>query len=254
VFSRGSEKTELMLIFLIEHWSPILGYASALLSLAAFSRQTLIPLRILAIASNVGFVIYAGFENQGPTLLLHACLLPLNSIRLHEMIRLTRGIHDANTADFSLEALAPFMRHETYDAGDVVFEKGDAAKRMYVILNGTVDLVEFGKQAKPGDVLGEIGLFAPGGERTATAICRTACEMQSVTYDTVMQLYFQNPQFGLFLLQIITGRLLANIEALQRDTSPASYGTPIHRTEHADREDRESNVSHIDTAITGQAE
>ena len=167
------------------------------------------------------------------------------------MIRLTRDTHDPNTADFSLEALAPFMRHENYDAGDVIFEKGDAAKRMYVILSGTVDLVEFSKQAKPGDVLGEIGLFAPGGERTATAVCRTACEMQSVTYDTVKQLYFQNLQFGLFLLQIITGRLLSNIEALQRDTTPASYAPPVR---HPDPGDRDSTVSHIDTAMPGQAE
>lgn len=218
-----------MLDFIAENWTLILGYASALLSLAAFSRQTLIPLRMLAIASNVGFVIYSGIEALGPTLLLHACLLPLNSIRLYEMIRLTRGIHEAKTADFSLEALGPFMKHETYEAGDTVFAKGEIAKRMYVILEGTVELVEFQKEAGPGDVLGEIGLFSPGGERTATAICRTDCDMQSVAYDTVMQLYFQNPQFGLFLLQIITRRLLSNIERLQ-DTTAKSYDLPKLRT------------------------
>tara|TARA_B100000676_G_scaffold108907_1_gene108893 strand:+ start:601 stop:1299 length:699 start_codon:yes stop_codon:yes gene_type:complete len=212
--------------FFAENWTLVLGYASALLSLAAFSRQTLIPLRILAIASNVGFVIYSGLEALGPTLLLHACLLPLNSIRLYEMIQLTRGIHEAKSADFSLDALAPFMKHETYSAGDTVFVKGDEAKRMFVILEGSVSLVEFDKEAGPGDVLGEIGLFSPGGERTATAVCQTDCDMQSVTYDTVMQLYFQNPQFGLFLLQIITRRLLSNIERLQQDTTAKSYELP----------------------------
>lgn len=158
-------------------------------------------------------------------MLLHTCLMPLNSLRLYEMIRLTRGIHEAKTADFSLEALAPFMKHETYDAGDIVFEKGEKAKRMYVILEGTVELVEFQKEAGPGDVLGEIGLFSPGGERTATAVCKTDCDMQSVAYNTVMQLYFQNPQFGLLLLQIITRRLLSNIECLQ-DTTAQSYEVP----------------------------
>lgn len=216
--------------YLIEHWSLILGYASALLSLAAFSRQTLIPLRILAIASNFGFVIYSAYEWLGPTLLLHACLLPLNSIRLYEMIQLTRGIQEAKAADFSLEALAPFMKHESYDAGEVVFEKGADAKRMYLILHGTVELVEFSKETGPGDVLGEIGLFSPGGERTATAICKTDCELQSVAYDTVMQLYFQNPQFGLFLLQIITRRLLSNIEALQQDTTTPAIREPARQT------------------------
>jgi CRP-like cAMP-binding protein len=211
--------------YLIEHWTSALGYIAALLSLAAFSRQTLIPLRILAIASNVGFVIYSSLEWLGPTLLLHACLLPLNIIRLHEMIRLTRGIHEAKAADFSLEALAPFMKLESYNAGDRVFEIGEKAKRMYLILHGTVELAEFGKEAGPGKVLGEIGLFSPGGERTATAICKTDCELQSVSYDTVMQLYFQNPQFGLFLLQIITRRLLANIESLRQDTSTPNFAS-----------------------------
>jgi len=61
-------------------------------------------------------------------------------------------------------------------------------------------------------LLGEIGLFAPDGLRTATARCKTDVQAARIDYDQFKQLYFQNPEFGFRLLHLIVGRLQENKE------------------------------------------
>lgn len=64
----------------------LLGYAAAALVLATFSVRSIVPLRLLAIASNVMFIGYAAAAGLVPVLLLHAALLPINAVRLVEAI------------------------------------------------------------------------------------------------------------------------------------------------------------------------
>ncbi len=65
-----------------------LGYLAATLVLATFCAKTMIPLRALAIASNIAFISYAMFAHLWPILLLHAIMLPLNAARLKEALDL----------------------------------------------------------------------------------------------------------------------------------------------------------------------
>jgi CRP-like cAMP-binding protein len=53
-------------------------------------------------------------------------------------------------------------------------------------------------------------MFSPDRARAATAICGTDGELLALTADQVRRLYFQNPQFGFHLVQLITRRLLEN--------------------------------------------
>lgn len=68
-----------------------LGYLAASLVLGTFCAKTMIPLRALAIASNVAFIAYALAAHLWPILLLHAVMLPLNAARLREALGLTRA-------------------------------------------------------------------------------------------------------------------------------------------------------------------
>ena len=43
--------------------------------------------------------------------------------------------------------------------------------------------------------------------------------MLQITYDQVKQLYYQNPQFGFYFLQLTTRRLFENIAHLERELS-----------------------------------
>jgi CRP/FNR family transcriptional regulator, cyclic AMP receptor protein len=66
-------------------WLLIAGWISAALVFSTFFMKTMIPLRLIGIASNVAFMSYAllglqygVFGQLYPILVLHAGLLPLN--------------------------------------------------------------------------------------------------------------------------------------------------------------------------------
>lgn len=59
----------------------IFGYIASGLVLATFSMRTMIPLRLLGIASNVAFILYGFLAGLPPVLILHLILLPLNIYR-----------------------------------------------------------------------------------------------------------------------------------------------------------------------------
>ena len=73
----------------------IAAWVAGLLVFSSFFMKTMIPLRVVAIASNVAFISYALlglkygiFGRVYPILVLHSALLPLNVVRLREMKRL----------------------------------------------------------------------------------------------------------------------------------------------------------------------
>jgi hypothetical protein len=72
-------------------WIDFVGYLAALTVLMSFCMDTIVPLRGLAIASNVLFIVYGIAGQLYPVLLLHALLLPIN---VTKMVRLqVRGIN-----------------------------------------------------------------------------------------------------------------------------------------------------------------
>lgn len=64
----------------------LLGYMAASLVLAAFCAKSMVTLRVLALCSNVAFVLYAIEASLWPILLLHAVMFPLNLLRLREAL------------------------------------------------------------------------------------------------------------------------------------------------------------------------
>src|SRR5262249_1153893 len=66
------------------------GYVAAVLVFMTFYMKTMIPLRIVGICSNCAFIMYGCLDGLYPVLILHLILLPLNSLRLREMLKLTK--------------------------------------------------------------------------------------------------------------------------------------------------------------------
>jgi hypothetical protein len=93
--------------------------------------------------------------------------------------------------------------------------KGDKADRIYYLVNGQMEVREFGKIVEPGAILGEIGIFAREQKRIATVVCVTDCELNEMSETKAKQLYIQDRSFGLAVLQLIIGRLLENMRLLQ---------------------------------------
>jgi len=135
------------------------------------------------------------------------------------MKRLVARVKEASRGDFEVEALLPFMTPERHKQGHILFQVGDPSDRMYLIQSGAIRLVEFDRRLGKGELLGEIGILSPRGARTATAMCEEDTELVAITQDKVLQLYYQNPEFGFFLVRLVTKRLLGNLAEAQFDSA-----------------------------------
>jgi len=60
----------------------VVGYLASALVLATFCMRDMVPLRCVAIASNLAFIAYGALADLGPVLVLHLLLLPVNVGRL----------------------------------------------------------------------------------------------------------------------------------------------------------------------------
>jgi len=197
-------------------WVDLLGYAASAAVLAAFCMSTMIPLRILALVSNVLFATYGYFDHLYPVLVLHAILFPVNALRLVQFQRLVRDTRDAHRQELSIQSVLPYMTKRSYPAGYILLRKGEKADRLFYLLEGELEIAELKKVLKPGAMVGEIGVFAPNQKRTATIVCRTECKLFELTNNKAKQLYFQDRSFGFAVLQLIIGRMMENNERLLR--------------------------------------
>jgi CRP/FNR family transcriptional regulator, cyclic AMP receptor protein len=195
-------------------WIVLAGWLASLLVFSAFFMKTMLPLRLTAIASNVGFITYALlgldygiFGRLYPILVLHSCLLPLNVVRLRQLNRLVEAVQGASNQE-AIQALIPYMKTRSYAAGDVIFRRGDSADTLYVLERGEVVFPETGKRVSAGAVFGEVGLFAPQGVRSLGAVCRNDCRLAEIGKEKALELYYQNPRFGMFLIRLVAGLLL----------------------------------------------
>jgi CRP/FNR family transcriptional regulator, cyclic AMP receptor protein len=193
------------------------GYAAAVLVFLTFYMKTMIPLRVVGICSNCAFILYGALDGLYPVLVLHLILLPLNGFRLREMLRLTQKVREAAGADLNMDWLKHFASSRRAAAGEVLLQKGAPANAMFYIVSGRYRLPELGFDVLPGEVIGELGLLAPGTVRTQTLECIEDGEVLQIGYEQVKQLYYQNPQFGFYLLQLSAERLFSNIGRLERE-------------------------------------
>ena len=192
----------------------VLGYFASAAVLATFCMSTMIPLRIMALVSNVLFIAYGYADHLLPVLILHAILLPVNALRLVQFQRLVRDMRDAHREDLSIQSLLPYMAKRKLAAGETLVRKGEKADRLYYLVDGELEVTDFNKVLKSGAVVGEIGVFAPNRVRTATVACRTDCILFELTESKAKQLYFQDRSFGFAVLRLIISRLVENNERL----------------------------------------
>ena len=74
---------------------------------------------------------------------------------------------------------------------------------------------EIGVELPPGRLMGELGFLTPDNRRTATIECIEDGHVLTITYEKLLEIYFQNPQFGYYFLVLTSQRLLENIARLE---------------------------------------
>jgi CRP/FNR family transcriptional regulator, cyclic AMP receptor protein len=198
-------------------WVEALGWFGAALAIAGSAMKTIIPLRCIGIATNVVALIYASFMGLYPSMTVNLILLPLNGVRLYQMLHLIRQVKQASKSDLSMDWLKPFMTRRKVKTGDILFAKGESANCMFYTLSGRYRLKELNIELLQGQLVGEMGFLAPDHRRTQTLECLEAGEVLSISYDEVRQLYFQNPEFGFYFLRLTSERLFHNMGQMEAE-------------------------------------
>lgn len=194
------------------YWIEATGYAACALVFLTFCMKTLLPLRLVAILSNIAFIIYGFGAEVVPVLVLHTVLLPLNLLRTYQQFRLQLRVQRAARGDLSVDQLLPLMERRRVRAGRVIVRQGDHADFMFFISRGRVRLEQADIELGPGNLLGEIGLFADDRLRTDTIVATEDSEICVLELSRVESLLHSNPEFAFYLLRLITRRLQQNLQ------------------------------------------
>ena len=191
----------------------IVGYVGALLVFLAFWMKRMVPLRVVALGSNLAFLAYGLSAGAMPVWLLHTVLLPLNLWRLREVLT---GRHQGEQA---LDWMKQFMTERAVAAGDILFQKGDLADEIYVVKAGRLRLREIGVDVEPGVVVGDLGLLAPGRRRAQTLVCTKAGTVLAMSYSKFEELYCRNPTAGFHLIRLSSSHLFERLERIEQALS-----------------------------------
>jgi len=94
-------------------------------------------------------------------------------------------------------------------AGEFIFREGEAAREMFVILDGEVEVLVGNLRvdvAGPGSIVGEMALIEEL-PRAATARALTACALVPVNAEAFQSLVQKTPPFALHVMRVMAERL-----------------------------------------------
>lgn len=102
----------------------------------------------------------------------------------------------------------------TFEAGQIIFEKGDPSDFMYGIMSGEVDIRVGGTVVETiadGAVFGEMALI-DDEPRSATAVAKTDCQVVQVTAPTFHEMIALRPDFALDVMKIMAQRMRRQLD------------------------------------------
>ncbi len=193
------------------NWVAAIGWLGSILTIATYAMNTMMPLRILAIASSISYLIYAYLLQLWPLLGMELALLPINCYRLWQIVTLRDLVaqaKDGTATDFSV--IKAYGKKRRITAGSLIFKRGDPVDQLYFIGSGRVLIEEVGIEVSSGDIFGEIAFFTDAATRTATARCVEEAEVYEIDKKRFMRLQFEDPGFGLSVMRTVTRRLSDN--------------------------------------------
>ncbi len=100
---------------------------------------------------------------------------------------------------------------EEFRAKTVIFDEGDAADVMYVVLSGEIELTLHGEplgMEGEGGIVGEMAMIS-GAPRSATATTLTKVKLARVNRDQFKEFVSNNPDFSLHVMAVLANRLRA---------------------------------------------
>jgi len=116
-------------------------------------------------------------------------------------------------AEVSYKWPLEYMKKEAFKKGELLFKAGDKADKMYFISKGSLKLLEINKIISEGQVIGEMGIFSPFKERTASAQCQQDLEAYTMGRDEVIKFFGTDPNLAINLIQLSIKRFIENLKA-----------------------------------------
>lgn len=121
-------------------------------------------------------------------------------------------------------AIEDTARELTLAPGAMLFGQGDAADAFYILDAGEIEISVLSPGGRklsiemmtPGEIFGEIGLFA--GHRTATATATGPARLRAVRRADLMAALRADPELAIEMIEILCGRLRANVEMFEERT------------------------------------
>jgi CRP-like cAMP-binding protein len=112
--------------------------------------------------------------------------------------------------DMNLRTLFENSPHtQVFQAGQTIFASGDSGKMMYVILDGSVEVVipnGLVEILQPGELFGEMALVETR-PRVATAKAKTDCRLAQVDEQQFLFMVSETPFFALHVMRVLAERL-----------------------------------------------
>ena len=114
-------------------WPELVGYLACGLVFLTFCMKRMLALRVIAVASNVAFLIYGAAAGLVPIFVLHAALLPLNIYRTVQKIYEIKSIKTSVEGRADINVLIPYMTRRRLSKGTTLFRKGEIADAIFFL-------------------------------------------------------------------------------------------------------------------------
>lgn len=102
-----------------------------------------------------------------------------------------------------------FEEYQAFPRGQTIFREGEPGDRLYIVVEGQVDIVTGSRileTVEAGGILGEMALI-DDKPRSATAIARTDCVLTPIGRQHFLTLVRHTPPFALQVMRVMAERL-----------------------------------------------
>ncbi|MCB0369256.1 MAG: cyclic nucleotide-binding domain-containing protein [Bdellovibrionales bacterium] len=127
-----------------------------------------------------------------------------------------------------LKLVQNIIHFRQYSQNEFVFKQGDVGVGMYIIINGSVDIIYDRNHIttlKEDDFFGELALVEDHGKRTASALVKEESQLLGFFKPDLLEITHRNPEIGVKILfriaQVLGLRMhetTALIRTLRRDS------------------------------------
>lgn len=130
-------------------------------------------------------------------------------------------------------------RSEDAEPGRVFYQRGDAARHFFVVLEGRVRLSVFSRGGEekiieilgPGKVFGEVGMFSEGGCYPVTAVAASRARVARVANRDYLQILRECPETCLRMLGHLASRLGRHVQQIEDATLDPATDRLVHLIE-----------------------